>query len=262
VSEGFVKITNKLGLPAAFHRAVEADPYTKGDSDFSATGLANPARATVLIEQAGDALEVDCAGRVAATIGQGAHSILERAARPDIDVIEKRYFADFVVDGVTYVVSAQIDIYETDTGVLSDWKTTKAYAFSKKTGGGKKPEWLQQMNVAAEIMARQAEPIVVKALQIVGLLKDWDKRKSQSETGYPPTEVMTVEIPLWEREKTVRYIEERIRAHVAARVELPQCSTKETWGGNRCGQWCDASSVCEQYKEMIKTGLTKQEEPA
>lgn len=255
-----MKLTNMHGLPDAFLRAVKNDPYSKGQSDFSATGLAQPPRATVLIEQAGESLEIDVSTRVAQTLGQGTHSILERAARPGVDVIEKRYFATFTVDGVDYVVSAQIDIYETDSGTLQDWKTTKAYAFHKKSGGGKKPEWAQQMNVAAEIMMRQESPVEVKALRIIGLLKDWDKRKSQTETGYPPTEIMSVEVPMWEREKTLAYIEERVRAHVAARKELPLCTTKETWGGNRCGQWCDASSVCEQFKEMQRTGIHKKEE--
>lgn len=252
-----MKLTNKDGLPDAFVRAVAADPYTKGDSDFSATGLATPARAAVLIEQAGENLEVDVSTRVASTIGQGAHSILERAARPGIDIIETRYFAKFEVDGKPYIISTRIDLFESDSGTLHDWKTTKAYAFHKKSGAGKKPEWLQQMNVAAEIMRRQPVPIEVKALKIIGLLKDWNRREVTSP-GYPPTEVMTVELPLWDREKAVRYIEERIRAHVAARVELPQCSSKETWGGNRCaGGWCDAASVCSQFQSMKKTGLIK-----
>lgn len=227
-----MKYINPHNLPDAFARAVINDPYTKGKSDFSATGLQNPPRAIVLIEQFGDSIEIDVSSRVATTIGQGVHSILERARRPGIDIIEKRYFHGFLIDGVLYTVSAQIDIFETDTGTLSDWKTTKTYAFHKKAGP--KPEWVAQMNIGAYLMKRNG--LEVKSLQIIGLLKDWDRKKSLTEEGYPKTEIMNIGIPIWDENKTREYIETRIRAIVQARSFLPRCSAKETWSGNRCAQ--------------------------
>lgn len=252
-----MKITNKFELPDAFVRAVTNDPYSRGESDFSATGLEIPARAAALIEKHKDSLEIDASTKVAIIIGQGTHSIVERAARPDIDICEKRYFAEFLVDGKLYKVSAQIDLYETDTRILYDWKTTKAYAFHKKSGGGKKPEWISQMNIGAEIMRRN--DIVPKSLKIIAMLKDWNKREALTP-GYPPTEVMAVDLPMWSRDEVSDYIATRIRAHVAAKASLPLCSSKETWGGNRCGGWCDASSVCSQYQESKKTGLMSPKE--
>lgn len=250
-----MKLINRYGLPDAFFRAVKADPYSRGLSDYSATSLANPPRAAVLIEAFKDTLEIDISTRVAATLGQGTHSILERAQRPGIDIVERRYYANFNVDDKDYIVSAQIDIYEGDTGCLQDWKTTKAFAFHKRSGNGKKPEWIWQMNVAVEIMRRQEVEINVKSLKVIGLLKDWERRKAKEEPGYPPFEIMTVELPLWESEETVAYINERIRLHEAAKVKLPKCTSTETWGGNRCAQWCDAASVCEQYKQTKSTGI-------
>lgn len=248
-----MKYSNKYGLPQVFVRAVENDPYDKGESDFSATGLAEPPRASALKAQFKDELLVDVSSRVASIIGQGTHSIAERAARPNLDLCEDRLFAEFTVDGVKYIVSAQLDLFEKDTGNLYDWKTTKAYAFSKKAGSGKKPEWIQQLNVGAELLRRNGfEP---KALFIIALLKDWNKREAGG--SHPESEVVSVELPMWEPLQTEIYIEERIRAHVKARAALPDCTPKETWGGNRCGQWCDANTVCTQYQEQIKTGLLK-----
>lgn len=251
-----MKYSNKYNLPAAFVRAVEKDPYDKGESDFSATGLAEPPRATVLKAQYGDKLVVDVSSRVASIIGQGAHSVAERAARPSIDLCEKRFFADFIVDGLKYIISAQIDLYEQDSCALYDWKTAKAYAFSKKAGGGKKPEWIQQMNVGAEIMRRHGH--IVKALGVIAMLKDF-KDNEAGQNGMPETEVISVEIPLWEPAKTIEYIESRIRLHIAARTNLPKCSSTENWGGRKCGKWCDANSVCEQYQNSKKTGLLNEE---
>lgn len=252
-----LKYTNKYGLPEAFVRAVLNDPYDKGESDFSSTGLANPPRATALLKQFSDQVEVDVTSRVAAIIGQGSHIIAERAARPGIDLCEERLFAKFTVDGIEYTVSAQVDLYAQDTGTLMDWKTTKAYAFSKKAGSGKKPEWIEQLNIGAELLRRNGHQ--PRALQIIAMLKDWNKREAGS-AGMPESEVLCVDLPMWESAKTVEHIENRIRLHVAALKELPTCGPKEHWGGNRCGQWCDASSVCEQYKESLKTGLINKAE--
>jgi len=35
-------LTNDYGAPDAFVKAIEGDPYTKGDADFSATELLKP----------------------------------------------------------------------------------------------------------------------------------------------------------------------------------------------------------------------------
>lgn len=247
-----MKYTNKYNLPEAFVRAVLNDPYDKGASDFTGTGLANPPRATALLKQFADQVEVDVTSRVAAIIGQGSHSIAERAARPGVDLCEQRLFANIKVDGQTYKISAQVDLYELDTGILYDWKTTKAYAFSKKAGSGKKPEWIEQLNIGAELLRQNGH--VPKALKIIAMLKDWNKREAGS-AGMPESEVLQVDLPMWTSEETIEHIKTRIRLHVAALKELPQCGPKEHWGGNRCGQWCDASSVCSQYQESLKTGL-------
>lgn len=253
-----MKYVNKHGAPGAWFRAVVNDPYSRGDT-YSPSMLNAPARATALLEQNPD-LEVDVSSKVAATIGQGAHAILERAARPNIDLVEIRYQRTIQVDGQTYMVSAQLDLFETDTGDLSDWKTTKAYAFHKKSGRGKKPEWESQLNVGRWVLGLCPDLPPVKRLLIVGLLKDWDMRKAQSEAGYPETEIMVAEQKMWTLEETEAWIVKRIQAILAARKELPSCSPGETWGGNRCGRWCDANSVCSQYQETLKTGILKKVE--
>lgn len=245
-----MKITNKYGLPDAFVRAVTNDPYEKGESDFSVTGLLAPARQKALLQIHDDVVEEDAVDRVWSVLGQGTHHILQRAARPGIDLVEQRFFAKF---GET-TISGQIDLLEQDTGTLSDYKVTKAFAFSKKAGT--KFEWVAQLNMQLELLRRNG--LDARALQIVGILRDFDKKKMSD----PALEVVVLEIPIWTREKTIALIEERIKAHLSAKEQLPECTTKETWAGRRCSGWCPVSKFCEQFKQMQTTGLvqTKKEE--
>lgn len=252
-----IHYVNRHGLPSPYVRVVLNDQYSKGESDYSATGLSEPPRASALLEKfkGSPELVVDVSSRVAAIIGHGTHSTAECAARPGVDLCEKRLFAKFEVDGKIYTISAQLDLFETDTGVLYDWKTTKAYAFSKKAGSGKKPEWITQLNIGAELLRRQPEKYEPKALSILAMLKDW----KEGDAAHPESEVVAVDLPMWSSEKTVAFMEERIRLQVAARQSLPQCTSAETWGGRKCPKWCDAKSVCEQYKLMLKTGRVSEE---
>jgi hypothetical protein len=252
-----MKYTNIHGLPEVFVRAVENDPYSRGDSDFSATSLSEPPRAQALKIKYERELKVDVSSRVASIIGQGMHSIAERAARPKIDICEQRFFLEVRVDNKDYRVSAQVDLYEKDTETLYDWKSTKAYAFSRKAGGGLKPEWITQLNVGAELMRRNGYK--VKGLFIIALLKDWDQRKAGID--HPISEVCQIEIPLWESNEVIKFIKSRIRAHISARANLPLCDKEENWNMRRCDRWCDANSVCSQFQDSIKTGLMLIKEP-
>lgn len=247
-----MKYTNNYNLPEAFVRAIANDPYSREGSDFSPSSLALPSRAWALIERNYDRLTVDVSTRVASIIGQGSHLVAERAARSGVDIAEKRYFSEFCVDDKTYKVSAQIDLFETNTGKLYDWKTAKTFAFFRKSGGGKKPEWIAQMNIGAELMRRNGlEPL---SLTIIAFLKDWNKGAILTP-GYPQTEVMAVDLPMWPPGEVEKYIQNRIRSHVQAKDLLPMCTKEEAWYGRRCEQYCEAAQVCNQYHESRKTGI-------
>lgn len=251
-----IHYSNNHDLPAPWVRAALNDSYSRGESHFSASqisGFQTP-RAFALLEMFRDSPElvVDVSTRLASVIGKGAHKVAECAARPGLDLCEERFFASFAVDGVAYIVSAQVDLYETDTGILYDWKTTKSGAFSKKHGAGKKPDWIAQLNVACEILRRNNQ--APTALKIIAMLKDW-KSWEAGKAGHPASEVLSVDLPMWPREKTVAFIETQIRNRVAARTELPQCSAADCFSGFKCQSYCDAKTVCDQYKQMQRTGL-------
>jgi hypothetical protein len=98
-----------------------------------------------------------------------------------------------------------------------------------------KPEWDQQLNTLAWLHeANYGEKVT--GLQIVAILRDWNKREYQRRGGnYPPSPVSVIPIELWSREKQLDYIRKRIKAHVKAETDhsigmpLPLCNAVDRW---------------------------------
>lgn len=238
--------SNKFNLPNWYVRALDKKPYSKGGSDFSITELISPPRISALIKRHEESLTEDVSNRIVTSLGEGWHLLMERGAR-EIDICEQRFFAKF--GEVT--LSGQIDAFDGETKELIDWKTTKATAFLKKYGGGKKSQYVQQLNMQLELLRRNG--LDANRLLIVGILKDWDA--SGEYLAELPCGMKCVEIPMWSRERTVSFIEERIKLHQEAKSKLPNCLPSEVWNGKRCKYFCLPAEYCEQYKEAKKTGV-------
>lgn len=246
------KITNKLSLPNAVVRAAENDSYSKDGADFTSTQLTNPPRAEALKIIYPNDLEIDASSRLASMLGQAIHNILERGARPEIDIVERRYFAKFQ----GYNLGGKIDLFESDSRTLFEYKTCLWKAFTKKNGSGKKPEWISQASINRYLM--KLNGVAVDRVVIVGWLVDW-RSWVTTDPAAPRAPVVQRDITefLWDDQKTEVYINERIKLHAAAIKSLPECSSKETWGGTMCRSYCEAAPVCEQYQLSLKTGLLR-----
>lgn len=214
-----MNITNRNNLPEALVKAVENDDYSKGNSDFSATELLKPPRQRELQRRHKGKVEEDVEDRLYSLYGQLVHALLERAN--EADLVEQRFFGEFL----GYTVSAQIDSLTLKDETLSDYKFTTAYKFI----GNKEPDpnFIAQLNIQLELLRRNGYD--AKRLQIIGLIRDFSKRKAKFDRDYPSSPIVTQEIPMWSREDTVGFIEERIRLHVAAQKKLPQCSEEDRW---------------------------------
>lgn len=282
-----MKLTNKMNLPDAIVQAVKNDPYSRGDADYSCTGLLAPPRKAALVEAFESELEEDVSDRLWSAQGQLMHLLLERANRPDKAIAEKRLFGEFA--GAR--VSAQFDNLELDGGVITDYKYQSSYKFKKYEVD---PDWTAQLNIQAELVRRAGH--TVNALQIIGLLRDWSKGQADRDPNYPQRPVAVVSIELWPSEKVVKFVEERITLHRQARVRLPLCTPGERWESptvfavmkkgrksalrlletkeeadamaaaegaghtvihrigesKRCQNFCSVSKFCTQYQESIQ----------
>lgn len=212
-----MKLTNRLNLPLPLVQAIANDTYS-GDrvSDYSTTGLLKPPRIVALQRQHKDLLVEDASERIWALFGQVVHSIIERAATSEL--VEKRLFMTVSEKSV----SGQIDLLKGDT--LWDWKTTSIYAGKD----GPKDEWIQQGNINRLLCAENG--IEVNRIQYVALYRDWSQMAAHRKgEDYPQSQVEVFDLPLWPLEKSRAFVEARIAAHEAAKIELPLCSDEERW---------------------------------
>ncbi len=214
-----MNLTNKFGYPEAIWRAINNDTYSKGTADFSCTELLQPSRIYALKIKHKDEIEEDVSDRIWSLLGQSVHAILERANGKDH--AEVRYFAKFG----EHTVSAQIDTLDLDNFILSDYKCVTAWKFM----GGKAPppEYSAQLNIQLEILRRNN--MDARALRIIGILRDWNMRESHANPFYPQSQIATMDIPMWSREETTAFVNERIASHIASLNILPICTPDERW---------------------------------
>lgn len=218
-----MKITNNAGLPEAVVRAIENDPYDKGDADITATELIHPPQIRHLKRKHWDAIEEDAADRIWALMGQAVHGVIERGATKR-SLQECRVYAE--VHGVR--IGGQFDDYDTEAGVLTDYKVTSVW----KMVNGDFSDWENQLNVLAFLVRENGGS--VRRLQIIALLRDWSKMQlKRSGNGYPTSQAKLIEIPMWSPDKAREYVLERVMAHTDDAV--PNCTAEDRWA--RLDKW-------------------------
>lgn len=213
-----MKITNRLGLPSSIEKAVRNDKYTRGGAHISVTGLIGPARKRALEIAHADEITEDVAERIWALMGQIAHGILERA--DDTAWCEERLY----IERHGWRISGQFDRYLLEqNGLLQDYKLTSTYSIKD----GCKPEWEAQENIYA-LMLRE-HGYRVEKLEVVTILRDWQKAKAKHDQNYPQVPALIVPVLVWQPATIEAYIKERLIAHGKAQHELPECTADERW---------------------------------
>lgn len=211
-------ITNRSNLPEPILNAIACDPYTRGGADISVTGLLKPPRMAALEELYRGRTIEDAADKIWALIGQGIHVALERA---NVTAIAERRLS---IEMEGWVVSGGVDLYEEKPGHLTDYKTTSVWRILS----GDLTEWEHQLNLYSLIL--KSHGYKIKKLQVIAILRDWSKFAAMKDPrGYPQSQVLNLEIPLWEQKRAESFLRERVIFHQRARIKLPECSDKECW---------------------------------
>ena len=212
-----MNITNMHGAPESILQAVTADPYTKGEADFSVTELIKPPQINRLWAEHENKISMDVRDEFWKLLGRGVHNVLEQYS--DGGVSEERHFAkvgDLTVSGAIDLVS---------NGMVTDYKVTSTYSVMK----GLKPEWEQQLNMYSWLL-RQND-ISSSSLRIVALCRDWIRSRSDRSQKYPASPIVILPVPKWPDEQQDQYIEERVRVHMDEST-IP-CTSEERWARGR-----------------------------
>ena len=218
-----MRLTNAYRLPQPIYDAVKNDPYSKGDADYSVTGLLKPAQISALEEKHSDAIVEDVVDRIYSLLGQVVHGILERAESTAI--AEERLYMELMGKRI----SGQMDRIVYHEGLLQDYK----FISVKKVQNGAPEEFIQQLNFYAELMQRN--DYYVDQLELVCILRDWQRYRAKSDESYPTHQVMVIQVPRWPRQKVIDSMVERLRVHEQAKaalangLALPECTDEERW---------------------------------
>ena len=207
-----MSLTNEYGAPDVFVRAVEGDPYTKGEADFSATELLKPPQIVRLTKKHEDSITTDVRDEWWKLLGKGVHNILEQYGE---GLCEERFFAE--CNGVK--ISGAIDMLV--DGAVTDYKVTSVFTIQR----GLKPDWEQQLNIYAWLLRQNG--ITATSLTIVGLCRDWVQSRAAVKRDYPQSPIVPIRVPLWRDERQDTFVENRVRVHTMENT-LP-CTPEERW---------------------------------
>jgi hypothetical protein len=221
-----MKLTNVNNLPETIINVIRRPQYSKGKSNMSVTELLNSPRIVQLKRKHWDELTEDASDMVWSIFGTAIHGVLEHG-KGDNHIVEQRIHVE--LDGIN--ISGAIDLQElTEDGIiLSDYKTTSAWAVMNE-----KQDWHNQLNSYAYLVEK-AKKIPVVKLQIVAIVRDWNRRDAATRDGYPKAPIVVIDIPVWPFEEREAYIRRRISLHGDAMFEMetdgemPDCTAEEMW---------------------------------
>ena len=221
-----MKITNKFNLPQPFVDLVSGDTYSKGESDITTTGLAQPPKIAELTRRHSSEITMDASEKVWTMMGTANHYVLEQIAlrNPERYVTEQRFYLD--IDGVK--LGGQIDLFDRETETLWDYKVSSVY----KAMSDDKLEWTKQANVNKLLCEHNG--FHPKKLAILLVMKDWKRKEAEFKADYPKCAIQEIPLPIWREEETLAYIKSRINLHNSAKLiemedAIPVCTEEERW---------------------------------
>lgn len=216
-----MKITNKQGLPETLVRAVQS--HTHRGADYSATQLLKSPRQLWLERRHDENIEVDASDKIFSLMGTAVHYVAQVG---EADHQFSETYMEEEIDGVT--VSGTADLYDPETHTITDFKNTSVYTIIYDS---RRDEWEKQLNVYAWLMRKAG--FQVEQLEIIAILRDWQKTKANFDPNYPDSQVVVVKVNLWGEDDAEWYIRNRVELFESHRDtpdnELPLCTPEERW---------------------------------
>jgi len=219
-----MRITNEMNLPQPFVSAAESE-YRYTPKRYSATSVMKGVRESILQRRHDDEIESDASQMVWAIFGTAVHSVLEKAEGTDSQVKECKME---VVMPNGYTLSGIFDLYDKETGTVTDYKTSSVW----KVKFGEFDDWRTQVLIYAWMLRQNGHD--ARRGEIVALLKDWSPTKAKIG-DHPPAPVykVTWDFDDGDFDDIGAWLEDRFAEIEAAEQlpddELPVCTPEERW---------------------------------
>jgi len=222
-----MKVTNRLGLHPAIVAAVEHQDaaWYSGTGEkrwASVTELIAPVTLTALKRAHVDELEEEASDCLWRLRGAALHRTVEELLKADSRAeCEPR----FSMEVLGKLITGGADIIWTGTEIV-DLKDTSVWHLVHAKNMLPQ-EYVEQLNLY-RLMA--GGPI--DKLSVIVMLRDWSKSKV-SDVNYPAAQCLTLDVPVWPREKAEAFIQLRVsmlKTALAMKPEnLPACTPEERW---------------------------------
>lgn len=203
--------------------------YDSGDTDYSVTTLLDPPRVVHLNKRHLSKVQLYIKDLMHSFTGTAIHNYLEFClSKVDNG---KKYKCEERL-GMTVrnrKISGAYDIVWSDRRWMYDLKTTSCW----KVVFGDKADWTAQQNTYRYLFKKHMN-IEIDSLRIIGMFRDWSMgNKFRSGPEYPMYPCMEYQLPIWEHNRTLKHIDERVELMINTEDtpddDLPLCSYKDMW---------------------------------
>jgi len=233
-----MKITNKYNLPEPYYKSCLRDNHPRFDWDtFSVTELMKGTKEIILTRRHWEELEQDCVDMVWSVFGTAVHSIME-GHESENEIAEERISMLVPCDEYGDIkVSGGFDLYNGDTKIITDYKTTGVFSYQMKLQEGNESDWAKQLRVYWLILQKAGFP--VKGVRNTVFLKDWSKTQARRDPSYPQKPIINIDYdfgPVFRSDVAAEMmadlsakIQEILYYKDKPEEEIPDCTADERW---------------------------------
>lgn len=220
-----MKITNKTNLPKPIEDMAKSE-YSYTPKRYSVTSLLKSTRQLLLTRRHNNEIEQDCADMIWMLFGQAVHKVLEEKGE-GAELCKEEKLTVALDTG--YTISGILDLYNLDTGEVTDYKTASIWKVMFKDYS----DWEKQGMMYAWLLHKNGFPCN-KAV-FYAILKDWSKAEAKRKHDYPQQSVVRVEFDVNDESlaEIDRFINEKMDEVIANENapddQLPMCSEEDRW---------------------------------
>lgn len=233
-----MKITNKYNLPEPYYRSCLMDKYPRhGWDTFSVTELNKGIKEIILTRRHWAELEQDCSDMIWMIFGNAVHSIME-GHDGDNELAEQRVSMELNCGrhGLRKV-SGGFDLYNSETQIITDYKSTGVFSYKMKVKEGHTSDWAKQLRLYWLLLAKAGFP--VKDIRNTVFLKDWSKTQARRDREYPQKPILNIdynykghfnsEVASYMEAALVEKITTILDYKDAPENEIPDCTPEQRW---------------------------------